>query len=259
VWLWLAPIAIGTIYYFVAKLSNRPLYSRTLAAFSFWFYLVFVHALGFQNMPGLPNWLPVLSSVMNLLLLIPLAVMRVNWYQTWAGHNRAKKQKESATRYIGFAILAFTLSLVLGYIVSLPGVDEVIGLTVFHHGMTAWVGYGFLGMALFGAMVHILPRLTEVEWPSPKLAGAHFTLTAVGIILVAGAWMLGGLIQGNAINNPSVEFNSTVRRLVPFIGVNSIGLLVLLVAQVALLANMVLMFKASVANCCGWGRKEAVR
>ena len=258
-WLWLGPIALATIYYFVSKLSGRPLHSRSMAVFSFWLYLLFVNALGFQNMPGLPNWLPALSAAMNLLLLIPVAVMRVNWFKTVYPVGRGKKDKEPASRYVRFAIFAFTSAIILSYLISLPSVDEVVGLTVFHHGMTAWIGYGFIGMAFLGALTYILPRLTEIDWPNPKLTAVHYGLTVTGIALVAGAWMLGGVLQGTAINTPSMPFNTIVKRVVPFIGINSIGLLALLVAQLALLGNMALMFKMCAAKCCGWGTKEAAR
>lgn len=257
-WLWLGSIALGIIFYFVSKLSHQPLHSRSLAVFGFWSYLLFANALGFQNMPGLPNWMPVLSSVMSILLLLTAAVFAYNWYSTWAGHNRAKKQKEAASKYVSFAMLGFLVAVVLNAIIGQRGPDELVGLTVFHHGAAAWFNYAFLSMAFFAAIVYIVPRLTDVDWPNLKMTNAHFALTVVGLSLVAGAFMIGGMVQGAALNNPSIPFNQVVKRVVPFIGMNSIGLLLILLGQIALLGNMFSMFRTCIWNCCGWS-KEAAR
>lgn len=259
VWLWLGSIALAVIFYLVPKLSGQPLYSRSLAVFGFWFYLLCANALGFQNTPGLPAWLPTLSSVMFMMLLLPAAIFAVLWYQTWVGHNRAKKQKDAASKYVVFAAIGFLASVFLGLLASRPAVDEVIGLTIFQYGAAGWVNFAFVGMALFAAIVHIVPRLTEIDWPSARMSSLHYWLTVAGLVLVAGGMMLGGYVQGNGINNANKPFNEVARSIVPFIGINSIGLILLLVAQVALLGNMILMFKSFCVNCCGLGRKEVAQ
>ena len=256
-WLWLGSVALAVIFYFVSKLSHRPLHSRPLAVFGFWSYLLFANALGFQNMPGLPNWLPVLSTVMSVLLLLPAAVFAYAWYNTWAGHNRSKKQKEGASKYVSFAMFGFLVAVAVNAIVAQRGPDELVGLTVFHHGAAAWFNYAFLGMAFFAAIVYIVPRLTDIDWPSARLSNAHFLLTATGLILVAGAFMIGGMVQGAAMNNPNIPVNQMVKRVVPFIGMNSIGLLLILLGQAALLGNMFSMFKTCIWNCCGWNSEAA--
>lgn len=250
VWLWLAPIALAVIFYFVSKLGNQPLFSRSLAVFGFWLYLLFANALGFQNLPGLPNWLPALSTLMSVFLLLPVGVFAWNWYKTWAGHNRAKKQKEASSKYLVFSAFAFVAAAFLNALTAQRGPDEVLGLTVYQLGSAAWFNYGFLAMAFFAAIIHIVPRLTEIDWPNAKLNRMHYALTVIGLILVAGGLMIGGLVQGAAINTPSMPFAQVAKRVVPFIGINSIGLLLLVVGQLALLGNMIAMFKTCWVNCC---------
>ncbi len=259
VWLWLAPVALAILFYFVSKLANQPLYSREFAIFGFWSYILVAVWRGYQNTPGLPNWLPVLAGLMNMLLLIPAAAFAYNWYNTWVGHNRAKKQKDISSKYVVFAAVAFIASVLVSFLLSRPSVDEIVGLTIFQHGAAAWVNYGFLGMAFFAAMMHIVPRLTEIDWPSAKMTSLHFSLTAVGLIVVAGSLMLGGIIEGNSINTGNTPFVRVSRQIVPFIGINSIGLLLLVAGQIALLANMFLMFKACAAKCCGCSSTEVAK
>jgi cytochrome c oxidase cbb3-type subunit 1 len=261
--LWLAPVALAILFYFISKLSLQPLYSRSMAAFSFWFYILFATASGFQNIAGLPNWLPNLSAVSNTLMLLPVAVIAINWYYTWVRHNKAQKAKDRTSKYVAFSAIAFLVAVLLNVVVSCPQVDEVVGLTIFKDGVSTWFLYGFVGMAIFAGLHHIMPRLAEVDWPRPALVSAHYVLTVAGILITVAAYLLGGYVQGNAINTPSTQFNGpggVVRQVVPYIGISTLGLLVLLIAQFALLANILLMAKASIAECCGLGaRKEVVR
>ncbi len=261
--LWLAPVALAILFYLISKLSLQPLYSRSMAVFSFWFYILFATASGFQNFAGLPNWMPNLSAVSNTLLLLPVAVITVNWYYTWVGHNKGGKAKDRTTKYVIFSAIGFLGFVLLNLALSCPQIDEVIGLTIFKDGVTTWFLYAFVGMALFAAMHHIMPRLAEVDWPSSGLVSAHYALTVAGIVITVAAYLLGGYVQGNAINNPAVQFNGpggVVRQVIPYVGISTVGLLVLLVGQLALLSNILLMAKASIAECCGIGsRKEVVR
>jgi cytochrome c oxidase cbb3-type subunit I len=259
VMLWLAPIALAVIFYFVSKLSAQPLYSRQLAIFGFWLYLLAATASGFQNLVGVPGWMPVLSSTVNALVAIPLVAILYNWYRTWAGHNRAKKQKDVSSKYVVFSAVAFLVNAILVAILSCPMFDRVIGLTIFVHGVSTWTLYGFIGMAFFAAIYHIAPRLTEIDWPSPRLSSVHFGLTAAGVVLVTLALMLGGYVQGSGINTPSLTFVQVARRVVMYIGMNSLGLILLLAGQVALLFNLALMLKSCAVRCCGGGRKEVAR
>jgi cytochrome c oxidase cbb3-type subunit 1 len=256
--LWLTPLALAVIYYFVSKLSQQPLYSYSLAAFSFWFYLAFAHLSGFQNMVAVPNWLPSLSSIINLLLLLSVAAMLINWYKTWKP-THIKKQKDPASKYILFSMFSFLAGAFLLAFVSCPVFNALLGQTIFLPGLAALASYGFIGMAFFGAIVHILPRLTEVDWPNPKLVSAHFALTAAGILLSVVGLLLGGFLHGQALNNPSVASVEISRKIVPFIGISTLGALITLLGQLALFWNMALMFKSCCQACCSGLRREVVR
>jgi len=257
--LWLAPIALAVNFYFISKLSAQPLYSRQLAVFSFWSYLLAATASGFQNLIAVPGWMPVLSSTINFLLAIPVIGILYNWYKTWKGHNRAKKQKDVSSKYVVFSAGALVVLEVFLLMLSYREIDKVVGLTIFTHGVSTWTLYGFIGMAFFAAIYHIAPRLTEIDWPSPRLTSVHFGLTVAGVVLVTLALLLGGYVQGAGINTPSLTFVQVARRVVMYIGMNSLGLILLLIGQIALLWNLVLMLKSCAMNCCGLGRKEIAR
>jgi cytochrome c oxidase cbb3-type subunit 1 len=98
--------------------------------------------------------------------------------------------------------------------------------------------FGFMAMVLFGSIYFILPRLTRVDWPSPSRVRLHFFCTALGTILLAGAFLIGGLVQGGRLNRPELGFNDVLKAVVPFIGVATLGWLVLLLGQVVFFLNL---------------------
>jgi len=253
--MWLAPLALGVMFYFIAKLSKHTLHSRPLAVFGFWFYVLLAHMGGFQNTPGLPNWMPALSSVANVLLLLPMLAIAFNWGKTCGG--KTGKSGEPAAKYIIFSTMAFLAWALLLALLACPLVDQVVGLTIFVQGASFWALMAFAGMAFFAALVYILPRLLDVEWPSAKLAGMHFSLTVVGLVLVSLGLLFGGYLQGRGWNDPSMQVGAVVKRVVPLIGISTLGYLALLAGQVLLLANVGLMIKAACMQCCGCGGKEA--
>ncbi|MEY2409411.1 MAG: cytochrome c oxidase cbb3-type subunit, partial [Verrucomicrobiota bacterium] len=85
--LWLGPVALAGIYYFLPRLTGRPLFSRELASFAFWTYLFFTAFSGLTGLIGapVPRWMPAVSTVANVCLLLPLACNSLNWHLTNSG------------------------------------------------------------------------------------------------------------------------------------------------------------------------------
>src|SRR5258708_14034550 len=53
--LWLAPIGLGAIFYFIPKLTGRPLHSRPLGALGFWTLAFFSKWTGLTELIGGPR------------------------------------------------------------------------------------------------------------------------------------------------------------------------------------------------------------
>jgi cytochrome c oxidase cbb3-type subunit 1 len=71
-------------------------------------------------------------------------------------------------------------------------------------------------MIAFGAIYYILPRLTGKEWPSSCLISWHFWLATTGVLLGVSVLVLGGLIQGYALQDIGVTFRSSMEFVFPF-------------------------------------------
>jgi len=93
-------------------------------------------------------------------------------------------------------------------------------------------------MTAFGAIYYIVPRATRMAWPSDKLVRTHYTCSAAGIGTLFLALLLGGLIQGYRLNETTADVVRITRGTIPFIGLGTLGLLLLLVGQAAFLKNL---------------------
>src|SRR5947208_2920242 len=140
--MWLAPIALAIVFYFISKDSQQPLYSYGLAAFGFWFYILFAHGSGFQNLMAVPNWMPSLSTVLNLFLVLPAIAIAWNWHKTWYGRKRGS-QTDVSSKYVFLSAISFMAGIVLLNVISCPVVNEVIGFTIFIPGVVAVIAWGF--------------------------------------------------------------------------------------------------------------------
>ncbi|MGV3772851.1 MAG: cbb3-type cytochrome c oxidase subunit I [Verrucomicrobiales bacterium] len=250
--LWLGSIALAVIFYFVARLGHQPLFSGSVAAFGFWLYVIFSTAGGFQSLGGIPNWMPGLSSAAAVMLLIPAFAFGYNWLNT--GKIRSNEKTGDRTgAYIKFSMIAFFAFVALNALASLRPVDKVLGLTIFHPGLEFLHLYGFVAMALLGAVNFIAPRMVDLDWP--KANNTHYLLSAVGIGLAVAALCFGGWIHGSLMNNPQEPFITSVRRTVPFIGIATLGYILFFVAQLMLFANLL---RLVCASCCNlrWNATE---
>jgi cytochrome c oxidase cbb3-type subunit 1 len=201
------------------------------------------------------------SIAANGLLVVPLICVAANFHFTLEGQfHKVKGNLPLAFSVVG--MVCFLLSSVLRVLDGVKPISDVTRFTYFAAGHTHLALYGFFAMAAFAGLYYIVPRLTQVPWPSAQMVRVHFYGSALGIGLSALALVLGGLLQGFRLNNAAVSFVDVVRTTVPFIGISTLGLFVTLVAQGALAANLALLWRQQCASCCvpvltGWFTRSA--
>src|SRR5438132_13744127 len=89
---------------------------------------------------------------------------------------------------------------VQGSIQALRDVNEITKFTHYNAGHAHLGLYAFYTMVMFGAMYHVVPRLTGWEWVSARLFRAHFWCTALGIVPYFVVFTWGGWYQGIMLN-----------------------------------------------------------
>jgi cytochrome c oxidase cbb3-type subunit 1 len=238
---WLTPVGLAVIFYFIPKITGRPLYSRGLAAFGFWIFLFVANWTGLTPLVGgpLPAWMISASIGANFVLILPIICVAMNWYQTLCASGDCKRAlHDTALRYVLFGAVCYLMSSAEGILLGTRAVSVITRFTYVEMACSHLALLGFVGMTLLGAIYYIVPRLVQAGWPSAKLVRVHFNWSAIGIAVYFLALTMAGLIQGFKLNDPAVPVMNAVRASVPFIGIATLALLAVVVGQVAFLINL---------------------
>jgi cytochrome c oxidase cbb3-type subunit I len=249
--LWLGSIALAGIFYFLPKLTGRPLHSQQLAAFAFWTTAFFANWSGPVSLIGapVPRWVGSVGTVGSACLLLPLVANAMNWNLTYAG-SRDVFKRSIELRFVLFGAACYVVGGLVSAAMAFPQVNAVTNLTYAVVGRNLLLLLGFVGMVLFGALYYIVPRLVQGNWTSEALTRVHFLGSAVGIAIVFVALTFGGIRQGWKLADPNVPFLNIIKSTIPFVGISTLGLTLLLLSQVALAVNLARMLRTFCEPIC---------
>lgn len=232
--LWLAPMGLAAAFYLIPKTIGRSISSQHLSLLAFWSILLFGAWSGTSRLIGgpLPAWMVSVGVAASFMMIIPALAVAINLHLTLDGHY-APMSWSPALRFTitGVSMLVFTW--VLTAINSLPAVNSVTNFSDITRALNLLGYYGFFSMTAFGAIYYILPRLTGKEWPSSCLISWHFWLATTGVLLGVTVLILGGLIQGFALQDIGVTFRSSMDFIFPFRFVAALAALLIVGANLA--------------------------
>lgn len=205
--LWITPMSLAAIYYFIPKVLGRPVHSYYLSLLGFWALALFYNWAGMHHLIGgpVPIWVVSASIVASVMMVVPVLVTGINHHMTIVG-NFKKVWRSPTLRFIVFGAMSYTLASLVGSTMALREVNVVTHFTHLtvghaHHGL-----YAFFTMVAFGSIYFMMPRILKREWPSAFLIHTHFWCCAIGITLMVLVLHVGGWIQGMHMNNPSIPF-----------------------------------------------------
>jgi len=257
--LWLGLIGLAIIYYFIPKLANKPLHNSSLAAFAFWTILFFGSWTGLSSLQGapVPRWVGSVGVAAALCMLVPLISNAMNWFSTSCPIDLFKKNSDA--RFFIAATLAYLLSGLTDFVLACPVIRNTVGLTLVNLAAKGIFLHGFVACALLGAIYYILPRVMQVNWPIEGLVRLHFVLQVAGAILIFVGLAVGGWVQGTKLAEPIVLPVLVAKSAAPFIGLATLGALLLLAGSGLLALNLVKMARLALeplvrslcAECCG--------
>ncbi len=238
--LWFTPIGLAAVYYLIPKIIGRPIHSYYLSLLGFWSLALFYNWNGIHHLIGgpVPAWLISAAIAASVMMFIPVLTVAINHHMTMVGH--FGKLKYSPTlRFVVFGAMCYTVVSFQGSTMALRSINQPTHFT--HHTIAhAHLGmYAFFTMVAFGTMYYVVPRLTRREWPSAKLISLHFWTTAFGILLYAVPLMVGGVLQGLAMNNPDVPFLKVVELTKPYLVTRSLSGIIITVGHLAFAVNFV--------------------
>src|SRR5258706_571291 len=70
--IWFGFVGLAAAFYFVPKITNRPLYSRYLGIFIFWTLVIFGSWGGIPAAAPVPAWMPALSTFAAVMTIVPI-------------------------------------------------------------------------------------------------------------------------------------------------------------------------------------------
>lgn len=248
---WLGSIGIAAAFYFVPKISGKPLASYSYALATFWFLLIFGGMGGMHHGMPVPAWLPSLSTVMAFLLIGPVLAFAMTVHGTLFDDG-AKLPQSTVLSFIlagSVALLTATLMKAVG---SVPSINDFTQFTYFTTAQSKLFLLGFASLILLGAIYYIVPHVTGFEWPLAGALKVHFYLAVVGTLLLVVPLAIGGVLQGGKLAS-NADFMDVTKTAMMGFRLSTLGDLLWLVGSLALLVNVKLlvfqMVKAQALAC----------
>ena len=239
--LWLGGLALAILYYFIPKLVNAPLHSRTLALLGFWSLALFGGFGGYHRGQPLPAWMISAAIGGTAVMLVPLLATVSN---LWLTMGEGTKAKAPLLGFFKTSLIFFALTGVFAvFTASVPQ----LRFSLFGEGAEQLALYGFVGLALFGALHYIVPRLTGVV--SDKFIGVNCWATLIGVLLFGGVYVLGGIFHQKRLVTAN-DFNDVMAITKPFIRISTLGIVLLIIGNAAMLARVAGMVRQCCRNCC---------
>jgi len=256
--IWLGFIGLAAIFYFLPKLTARPLYSNYLAILAFWTLALSGGWGGIHSGAPVPAWMPSLSTVFTVLTAIPLIAITINLDRTFTGA-MAKLKESLPLKFVVFGAVAYLLAGALAIVSAFPQFSQITHFTLFTPARTQLFLYGFFAMTMFGAIYHVVPLLIQNEWPSARLVRAHFALAMLGLAFYVGSLSVGGILQGLALNDPQVPFAGALNRALVCFRVGTLGDLLMTAGNVCLALNLAWLLARCCRACCVPAMMAAVK
>ena len=191
-WVWLGLAGLGAVFYFVPKLRGVELHSHYLALLTFWMLILFASWGGIPSTAPVPAWMPAASTVATVLTLVPVIAVGLNVFRTARRPGTAL-----ATRALlhAFGDGGFVLAGLMRIAGAVLDCHQSAPLHLVFLRADPAQFYGFFVMVMFGAIYYILPLVTGVEFPYPKLVSAHFWLGAWALCCCVVPLAIGGVVQ----------------------------------------------------------------
>lgn len=236
---------LGLMYYFLPKVTLRPIFSYRLSIIHFW-SLVFIYIWAGPHhllYTALPDWAQVLGTGFSVMLWAPSWGGMVNGLMTYRGIGH-RISSEPPLKFILAALIFYGIATVEGPLLSIKAMSSIGHYTdwiVAHvHGGTL----GWNGFLTFGMFYYLVPKLWQVKLYSQRLANLHFWVGLIGILLYVGSMWFAGIRQGlmwQAIDADGrlvyPDFIETLNTLIPFYWIRALGGVLFLVGFLIMCFN----------------------
>jgi cytochrome c oxidase cbb3-type subunit I/II len=237
---------LGLMYYFIPKVSNRPVFSYRLSIIHFW-ALIFIYIWAGPHhllYTALPDWAQSLGTVFSIMLIAPswggmlngLLTLRGAWDQV---------RENPVLKFLVVAVTAYGMSTFEGPMMSLKNVNAISHYTDWTIAHVHIGGLGWNGFLTFGMLYYIIPKMWRTDLFSVKLANIHFWIGTLGILFWTLPMYWTGFTQSLMWKEFTPDgflmypnFLETVKQLKPMYALRAFGGLLYLTGFIFMLYNL---------------------
>ncbi|MDA8773819.1 cbb3-type cytochrome c oxidase subunit I [Chlamydiia bacterium] len=191
------PIGLGTAYYILPRVLQKPLYSHSLSMLGFW-TLAFVYTwVGSHHIIHGPvvQWLQTLSIVFSMWLIIPVLSVVMNLFLTMKGA-WLTRMNDVRVKLIMFGTLLYLVVSIQGSFMALRHVNEITSKTDWVIGHAHLALMGTFTFFAYAAFFHIIPVISRAPLALPKVAMTSVNCSIYGILIYVFSLSIGGYLQG---------------------------------------------------------------
>lgn len=191
-----APV-LGALYWLVPLASGRPLFSRRLAAFHFWAFVLVASISAPERLlfTAAPAWLQGIGTAAAALAWIPAAAGAACLLATMRGAG-ARLLRDPSLQFAAAALVCLALAGALRTVLPVLSLSIVTDYTAWNGSRSHIELLGFAGLGTAALLYALAPRLAGAPLRSPGAARAHLYLAVLGVALYAGGAALAGATQG---------------------------------------------------------------
>lgn len=243
---------LGIMYYFIPKISGRPVFSYRLSIIHFW-ALIFIYIWAGPHhllYTSLPSWAQSLGTVFSIMLIAPSWGGMLNGLFTLRGA-WDKVRSEPSLKFLVVGVTAYGMATFEGPMMSLKNVNALTHFTDYTIGHVHIGALGWNGGLVFAMLYFLVPKLFKTELYSQKLASTHFWLSTMGIIFYAIPMYWAGVTQSLMWKEFTEEgllkypnFLETVTQLMPMYALRSIGGTLFIIGAIVMIYNFIKTAKA---------------
>ena len=207
------PLAVGVGYYVIPRVARAPLFSQLLGIIGFWTLLAFYTHIGAHHLlqAPIPTWLKTVSIIDSFAMIVPVAVVLVNWWYTARGRFHYFLM-DPAAKLVMVGAIWYAIVCIQGPLQSLAWVQRITHFNNWVIGHAHIAVLGFTGFIALGGMYYVLPYVTGRRVYSRRLVNLQYWLMLIGLSGFFMVLTIAGLIQGGNWNN-----GETVYRVIPLL------------------------------------------
>lgn len=187
---------LGLMYYFIPKISNRPIYSYKLSIIHFWALIFLYIWAGPHHLlySALPDWAQALGVVFSVMLIAPSWGGMINGLLTLRGA-WDKVREDPVLKMLVVGVTAYGMATFEGPMLSLKSVNALSHFTDWTIAHVHIGTLGWNGMLTFGMIYWLMPRMFNTKLFSVKLANTHFWIATLGMLFFSIPLYFAGFTQ----------------------------------------------------------------